>query len=183
MVARAPGPFDQSLADRMRFARRVAGMTQRDLAAAIGSRVSQVRRYETAAASISASTLLRIAVALDVPVGWLYGIDDSDNWPDTLIASLFQDKQMPALVSAFARIADGEARQSVVTMAQGLSNLSHSRVPALPAPMASVSRLGPGGRATGPCWSTTRRMCWSWSAPSCVRAATTWCARMMPKRR
>ncbi len=33
----------------------------------------------------------------------------------------------------------------VVTMAQGLSNLSHSRVPALPAPMASVSQLGPGG--------------------------------------
>ncbi len=147
MAARAPGPFDQFLADRVRFARRVAGMTQRDFAAAIGSRVSQVRRYETAAASISASTLLRIAVALDVPLGWLYGVDDSDNWPDTLIASLFQDKQVPSLVSAFARISDGEARQLVLAMAQGLSNLSHSRAPApaLPTAAAALPRLAPGG--------------------------------------
>ncbi len=144
MAGRISGPFDRSLADRVRFARRIAGMSQRDLATAIGSRVPQVRRYETGTTSISAATLLRIAVALDAPLGWLYGVDDSDHWPDTLLASVLQDKQMPALVSAFARIDDADARNLVLTMVQGLVNRSQPRpqIPAFPPPAAPL----PDGR-------------------------------------
>jgi CheY-like chemotaxis protein/transcriptional regulator with XRE-family HTH domain len=123
------GPFDRSLADRVRFARRVAGMSKSELAAAIDTRVSQLRRYESGADAISASTLLRIAVALDAPLGWLYGVDDSDQWPDTLLALLFRDPHMPALVSSFARVPDGAARRLLVTMAQELASHSTPRPP------------------------------------------------------
>ncbi len=129
-------PFHQSLAGRVRFARRIAGLSQRELAAAVGSRVSQVRRYESGEAAISAATLLRIAVALDVPVAWLYGVDDSDLWPDTLLAALFQDPQIPALVSAFSRIADDESRRLLLFMADGLGIESQpgGQEPATPPP-------------------------------------------------
>jgi transcriptional regulator with XRE-family HTH domain len=129
MAGHADGAFRRSLADRVRFARRLGGMSQHQLAAAIGASAAQVRRYETAAAAISAATLLRIAVALDVPLGWLYGIDDGDHWPDTLLAALFRDPQMPALVNAFSRIADDESRRLVLVMADGLGTRSRSTAP------------------------------------------------------
>ena len=144
MAGRTAGPLYRSLADRLRFARRVAGMTQRDVAAAIGSRPAQVRRYETGAAPISAATMLRLAVALDAPLSWLYGVDDSDHWPDTLIAALFRDPQMPGLVGAFSRIADAEARRMVVTVAEGLANRPRRAPP-------------PGPPQLGPCDGRRRR--------------------------
>ena len=140
--------MSNSLADRVRFARRIAGISQRDLAAAIGSRVSQVRRYESGAATISAPALLRIAVALDVPLAWLYGVDDSDHWPDTLLTAVFQDPQVPALVSAFARITDDEARRRVLAMADELG-ADEVRIEASPQAPAPPSPIAASGGAPG----------------------------------
>jgi CheY-like chemotaxis protein/transcriptional regulator with XRE-family HTH domain len=143
------GPLYRSLADRLRFARRIAGMTQRDLAAAIGVRGTQVGRYETGAAAISAATLLRMAVVLDVPVGWLYGVEDSDNWPDTLLAELFRDPQMPALVSSFRAIPDDRSRRLVLDLAGGLAARAPRRMAekrstdAAPPPPVPVPADGP----------------------------------------
>ena len=143
------GPLYRSLADRLRFARRIAGMTQRDLAAAIGVRGTQVGRYETGAAAISAATLLRMAVVLDVPVGWLYGVEDSDNWPDTLLAELFRDPQMPALVSSFRAIPDDRSRRLVLDLAGGLAARAPRRMAekrstdATPPPPVPVPADGP----------------------------------------
>ena len=148
MTGRNTGPFHRSLADRVRFARRIAGISQRDLAAAIGTRLAQVRRYETGGTEISAATLLRIAVALDVPLAWLYGVDDSDQWPDTLLAALFRDPQIPALVSAFARIADDESRRLLLAMADGLGIEDHAGAlasAALPAPPVIALAAAPAG--------------------------------------
>ena len=137
-------PFDRSLGQHVRFARRLVGMTQRQLAAAIGSKVTQVRRYEAGTASLSAARLLRIAVAVDAPLGWLYGIDDSDHWPDTVLASLFHDRQVPGLLAAFARITDDEARRRVLDMAELLASESRPRPPAPFQPPAAAP--APGGR-------------------------------------
>jgi len=143
------GPLYRSLADRSRFARRIVGMTQRDLAAAIGVRGTQVGRYETGAAAISAATLLRMAVVLDVPVGWLYGVEDSDNWPDTLLAELFRDPQMPALVSSFRAIPDDRSRRLVLDLAGGLAARAPRRMAekrstdAAPPPPVPVPADGP----------------------------------------
>lgn len=140
MAGQTAGSFHQSLAQRLCFARRVSGMSQRDLAAAIGSTLAQVRRYEAGESVISAATMLRIAVALDAPLGWLYGIDDGDHWPDTLLATIVQDPEMPALVGSFARITDVEARQRLLGMAQQLGG--HERRPS----KASGAPKAPGRR-------------------------------------
>ncbi len=129
MAGNADGAFRRTLADRVRFARRIGGMSQHQLAAAIGASVARVRRYETGASSLSAVTLLRIAVALDVPLGWLYGIDDGDHWPDTALAVLLRDRQMPDLLTAFSRIADEESRRLVLAVANGLAKRSRPTAP------------------------------------------------------
>ncbi len=129
MAGHTDGAFRQILADRLRFARRLGGMSQRQLAAAISVSAAQVRRYETGAGSISAAMLLRIAVALDVPLGWLYGIDDGDHWPDTLLGVLSRDPQVPELLAAFSRIADAESRRQVLAVANGLAKHSRPKAP------------------------------------------------------
>lgn len=154
MTGCTTGPFGGSLGDRVRFARRIAGMSPRDLAAAIGSRASQVRRYESGASAISAATLLRIAVALDVPPAWLYGVDDGDHWPDSMLAALFRDPQVPTLVSAFTRIGDDESRRMLLAMAERLGIAGRSGRPAPasphhapePAPEPAPERRAPGQR-------------------------------------
>lgn len=129
MVGPTSGVIDRSLSERLRFARRVAGMTQAQLAMAIGVPVSQIRRYEAGTAVISAGTMLSIAVALDAPLAWMYGIDDADHWPQTALAALLQDPDMPALALAFRGIADPQTRRLVLNMAR---QLGHS--PARPPP-------------------------------------------------
>jgi transcriptional regulator with XRE-family HTH domain len=123
MVDRRAEAGCRALADRVRFARLIAGMNQRQLASAIGMRPSQLRRLENGAASISAATLLRIAVAVDAPIGWLYGVDDSDHWPDTALATLLRDPRTPELVTAFARLGNDKARRLAIAMLRGLGDL------------------------------------------------------------
>jgi transcriptional regulator with XRE-family HTH domain len=123
MVDRRAEAVCRALVDRVRFARLIAGMNQRQLASAIGMRPPQLRRLENGASSISAATLLRIAVAVDAPIGWLYGVDDNDYWPDSALASLLRDPRMPELVTAFSRLSNDEARRLAIAMLQGLGNL------------------------------------------------------------
>jgi len=145
MAGQTDGSFRRSLADRVRFARRVAGMSRRAFAAAIDSCVSRVRRYESGEADISAAVLLRIAVTLDVPPGWLYGIDDNDHWPDTQLTAMLQDPQMPDLVSAFTRITDAQARRRVLALARDLADRRGGAVApppeAAPAPTGGRQRI------------------------------------------
>jgi CheY-like chemotaxis protein len=129
--------LDRGLADRIRFARRVAGMSQEDLAAAIGARRAEVERTEAGLVVLSAATMLRCAVALDVPLGWLYGIDDSDLWPDTVIAALLGDPAVAELACTFGRIREPEKRRALVAMATRLAAPRKRPEPPLPVILAA----------------------------------------------
>jgi transcriptional regulator with XRE-family HTH domain len=58
---------------RVRQARQQAGMSQEQLASAIGSEAATLSRYETARRAIPIETLERIAKALNLPVVELVG--------------------------------------------------------------------------------------------------------------
>jgi CheY-like chemotaxis protein/transcriptional regulator with XRE-family HTH domain len=96
-------------------------MSQRELGEAIGSDTDGIRRYEAGSAAISAATMLQLAVALDVPLAWLYGLDDRDHWPSSALAALLDDPELPALVLAFRRLLDEESRRLVTAMATQLA--------------------------------------------------------------
>lgn len=57
---------------RLRWLRRVRGMSQSDLAQACGVSYQQIQKYETAASRVSAAMLWRMAVALGTEVQFFY---------------------------------------------------------------------------------------------------------------
>jgi transcriptional regulator with XRE-family HTH domain len=70
----------------LRLRRCLLGMTQGDLAAAIGLTFQQVQKYEKAANRVSASMLHRIAGVLAVPVGFFFD-DLSEDMTEGAVAA------------------------------------------------------------------------------------------------
>jgi len=72
MSTPSPDPIDILVGCRLRSRRRELGLTQDDLATALGVRFQQVQKYETGANRIAASRLYRAAGALRVSVDWFF---------------------------------------------------------------------------------------------------------------
>lgn len=64
--------IDLHLGKRLRRRRRLLGLTQQQLAAAVGVRFQQIQKYECGANRISAARLWGLAEALEVPIGYFY---------------------------------------------------------------------------------------------------------------
>lgn len=69
-------PLDQLIGRNIRFYRTTKRLSQTTLGERVGVTFQQIQKYENAATRVAASRLIRIARALDVPVGVL--IDDED---------------------------------------------------------------------------------------------------------
>ena len=64
--------IDLHLGKRLRRRRRLLGLTQQQLADAVGVRFQQIQKYECGANRISAARLWALSEALEVPVGYFY---------------------------------------------------------------------------------------------------------------
>ncbi len=64
--------IDLHLGRRLRRRRRLLGLTQQQLASAVGIRFQQIQKYECGANRISAARLWQLAVALEIPVSYFY---------------------------------------------------------------------------------------------------------------
>jgi transcriptional regulator with XRE-family HTH domain len=64
--------IDLHIGKRLRRRRRLLGLTQQQLAGAVGVRFQQIQKYECGANKISAARLWRLAGALEVPVAYFY---------------------------------------------------------------------------------------------------------------
>ena len=64
--------IDVHLGKRLRRRRRMLGLTQQQLAGAVGVRFQQIQKYECGANRISAARLWQLSEALEVPVGYFY---------------------------------------------------------------------------------------------------------------
>lgn len=73
-------PVDQHVGQQMRQRRWMIGMTQQQLADAVGIRFQQIQKYETGANRVSASRLWDIAAAMGVSVNYFFeGLDTQDD--------------------------------------------------------------------------------------------------------
>jgi len=72
MSTPSPDPIDILVGCRLRTRRRELGLTQDDLATALGVRFQQVQKYETGQNRIAASRLYKAAGALRVSVDWFF---------------------------------------------------------------------------------------------------------------
>ena len=72
MSDRLPNAIDRHVASRLRLRRLEAGMTQTQLAQAVGVTFQQLQKYEGAINRISAGALYQLALTINVPVQYFF---------------------------------------------------------------------------------------------------------------
>jgi transcriptional regulator with XRE-family HTH domain len=130
-----PNPVDVQVGSRVRLRRKMLGLSQEKLAAAIGLTFQQVQKYERGANRIGASKLYELSRVLDVPVSFFF--DDIDPVRAPAIPGGFSEPRAEAfasdplrrretieLVDAYCAIDDGVVRRRLFELAKGLAGES-----------------------------------------------------------
>jgi transcriptional regulator with XRE-family HTH domain len=112
-------PADIALGERIRGLRRRRGLTQADLALAVGVTFQQIQKYERGANRVSASMLGRIAKALESSVADL--LDETAGVADLrAIEELLQEPGALDLLAAYRRMPQGPSRAKLVAFVESL---------------------------------------------------------------
>jgi len=129
-------PVDLHVGKRIRHRRWLVGMTQQQLAEAVGIKFQQIQKYETGANRVSASRLWDIADALNVEISFFFeGLGKEDEMPKigNLPVDIIGDKEALDLVRSYYAIPENQRRR-LFDLARVLSGLSHVVLRAKPAP-------------------------------------------------
>ena len=127
--SKGPNPVDIYVGQQVRHFRRRAGMSQSDLAVAIGITFQQVQKYEKGGNRISASKLHAIAGRLHVPLQVFFPAQavsgGADGLPDPSPEPQMMDFLMTAegreLACAFSSIRSGKLRQSIKALVRAVA--------------------------------------------------------------
>ena len=113
-----PHPIDLAVGMRIRMRREDQGLTQQDLARAIGVTFQQVQKYERGTNRVSASRLLQIAARLETTGSALLGEDGNEMTEDQ--GSLLSAPGAIDLLRAYGAISSSEHRRGLLAMARSL---------------------------------------------------------------
>ncbi|WP_372353434.1 helix-turn-helix domain-containing protein [Rhizobium sp. BT-226] len=128
--AKIPDVIDVEVGSRIRLQRKVKGMTQQALAAALGITFQQVQKYEKGSNRVGASRLSDIAQALDVPVSYFFagsqaatedGTDPQSRREIDEVALFLTSNDGVNLNRAFMKIPSPAVRQKVVSLVKSLA--------------------------------------------------------------
>jgi len=108
-------PVDQGIGSRIALLRTAHGLSQSQLAEALGISFQQVQKYEAGKNRIGAGRLQAIADRLGVPVSTFFE-ETSHHNPDDAIDLLLTSDGAIDLLRAYATIPDEEMRRSVLMM-------------------------------------------------------------------
>ena len=121
---------DRIVGERIRRRRVLLGLTQDQLADALGISYQQIQKYETGANRVSAGRLFKIAETLETKVGWFFdgiGDDMSESVSEEAVGS---SRHTIELVRGFLRIGDDRLRMAVLSLVRALSGEDAERVEA-----------------------------------------------------
>jgi transcriptional regulator with XRE-family HTH domain len=113
---------DIHVGKRLRRRRRLLGLTQLDVANAIGTRFQQIQKYECGANRMSASRLYQVALALGVPTTYFFeGLATAtDAPPQTAVsADLMNTAETIELVRAYYMLGE-RPRRRLLDLAKAL---------------------------------------------------------------
>lgn len=116
-------PVDLHIGQRVRHRRWLLGMTQQQLAQAVGIRFQQIQKYESGANRISASRLWDLARALEMPVSFFFeGLAPSKDGDaaDMMGDGVMQNKETMDLIRAYYGLEEGPRRR-LLELAKALS--------------------------------------------------------------
>jgi transcriptional regulator with XRE-family HTH domain len=116
--------IDLHLGKRLRRRRRLLGLTQQQLAVAVGVRFQQIQKYECGANRISAARLWQLAEALEVPVSYFFdGLTEEDGKagnPSEGSGEMFARKETQDLVRAYYQLGE-RPRRRLLDLARSLN--------------------------------------------------------------
>lgn len=112
---RDAGEVDRQVGERMRRRRILLGLTQDQLAEALGLSYQQIQKYETGANRISVGRLAQIAEILEVSPGWFFGSAEGADSPAGSSRAVIE------LVRSFSRIEDERVRTQVTALVRALA--------------------------------------------------------------
>ncbi|NSX56811.1 helix-turn-helix domain-containing protein [Parasulfitobacter algicola] len=120
-----PHTVDTFVGRRIRNRRREIGMSQAELATAVGIKFQQIQKYETGANRVSASRLWDIASAVGVPVTFFFdGVPRSDVPPPAedvrFPSDFYESRELGQLVTAYRNIPEKQ-RQKLMELARALA--------------------------------------------------------------
>ena len=124
MGNRRRDPIDQEIAKRVRALRLQRRLSQTELGNALGVTFQQVQKYERGSNRISAGRLLRIARVLGVPIAFFFADFEErarDAGAVAIDFSFLQSADAMRMMHAYARIADGGIRTSLMRLAEILA--------------------------------------------------------------
>jgi transcriptional regulator with XRE-family HTH domain len=107
-------PVDAHVGKRIRHRRWLVGMTQQQLAEAVGIKFQQIQKYETGMNRVSASRLWDIAKVLDVPIAFFFeGLTQGDAAAEAASAEadILSDKEALNLLRIFHAIPEQQRRR------------------------------------------------------------------------
>ncbi|WP_417602076.1 helix-turn-helix domain-containing protein [Pararhodobacter oceanensis] len=106
---------DRQVGERMRRRRILLGLTQDQVADALGISYQQIQKYETGANRISAGRLAQIAEVLEVLPGWFFGVAEAGDEPGSSSRAVIE------LVRNFSRIEDDRVRSHLMALMRSLA--------------------------------------------------------------
>lgn len=115
---------DRQVGEGMRRRRILLGLTQDQVAEALGISYQQIQKYETAANRISSGRLAQIAEVLEVEPGWFFGDSQQADTQGTSPRAVIE------LVRNFSRIEDERVRAHLMALMRTLSGGSEVDEPA-----------------------------------------------------
>ncbi len=128
-MSRRLHPLNQKVGAKVRERRILLGMSQRQLADAIGLTFQQVQKYENGTNRIDAARLAALSQALNVPPQWFFhdlGDTETVKAP-TLPADIDESDELArretlTLIRAFNRIKDPEKRERLIELVQAVGD-------------------------------------------------------------
>ncbi len=117
-----PHPVDVHVGQRIRHRRWLAGITQQQLAEAVGVKFQQIQKYETGANRISASRLWDVAEVIDVDISFFFdGLAKKDEEAGkTQPADTLVNKEAIDLIRSYYAVPEAQ-RKRLLDLARALS--------------------------------------------------------------
>lgn len=122
---RAPMPSDSALGRKVRELRRSRGMTQKELAGAVGVTGAQLHRYETGATRVAASRMIAIAEALGVRPDVLLESAAPEPMP-ALSTQATTGDDLVELIQLFSAIGDPKNRNAILAVARMMASTNQN---------------------------------------------------------
>jgi transcriptional regulator with XRE-family HTH domain len=110
--------IDRRVGSRLRERRLLLGMSQQQLAMALGVTFQQVQKYENGANRISASRLWDISQRLDVPIEWFFGEGTGGRPVQRALEGDLDKRETLELVRNYFNIHNAEIRRALVALAR-----------------------------------------------------------------